>query len=124
MIDDILDIFNVIDRAEGWLAALTNVERGTHHKRAVKRGMTQISVSRDEATGQEIEDYLKKYHVPVHGKRLPSKEVIILVPSQQADMAKALLKVRGTPKEWPTWAAQKQGAQSKRGILDILKELF
>lgn len=101
---DILDAFNVIDRAEGWLAALTNVERGTHGKRMRKRGMTQMSVTRDEhTTGQELEDYLKRYGVPMHGKRITSKAIIFSVPNQQAKMARALLKVKGTPRQWPAW---------------------
>ena len=117
VLTDIMDAFNIIDRAEGWLAALTNVERGTHGKRLRKRGMTQMSIpvcipSRDgHVTGAQAEAYLKRYGIPMHGKRITSKEIIFSVPSQQAAWARALLARMDTPQQPKAWRDQKRGSK-------------
>ncbi len=88
---------------------LTNFERGTHGKRAEKRGLTQITITRDEhTTGAQIEAHLKRYGIPMHGRRITSKQIIFSVPNQQAAWAQTLLDRMGTPQQPKAWKDSKR----------------
>lgn len=106
---DLLDLFNVIDRAEGALAGLLNFERGTHGKRLRKRGMVQLKIDRSKHVPADVERYLNHYGVPIHGRRITSKEAIFSVPAQQAAWAKVLLERMGTPQQPQAWADNPKG---------------
>lgn len=122
---DVFDMLNVIDRVSGFLAGAINFERGTHHKRMKHRGLHTIHIARETGdSGQEIEDYLKSYHIPIHGRRITSKEIIFSVPDQQAEWAKYLLDTKGTSQQPTRWADQKEDRARDVTLNDILDALF
>lgn len=66
--------------------------------------MTQITVARDEhTTGAQIEAYLHRYGIPMHGRRITSQAIIFSVPSQQAGWAQTLLARMGTARQPTAW---------------------
>jgi hypothetical protein len=105
---DFFDAINWIDRLEGAIAALRNVERGTHGKRRQKRGMLSLSVPRTPGglSGADIERHLETYEIPIHGRRVTSEAFIFQVPAQQAAWASYLLKhLQAGQSAPPAWGA-------------------
>jgi hypothetical protein len=88
-LDDVLDLFNLIDRAEGWLAGALTLVPHRHRNGAWhwQPGMREIRVDRASNTGGEAERCLARYHIPVHGRRITSAEAIFLVRASQAEFA-------------------------------------
>lgn len=91
---DILDKFDLIDRAQGWLWAITSwlPRRKSRKGRKVGKlrldgGVREIRIDRMKNTGGEAERVLEKAHIPIAGRRITSKEAIFLVRARQAAWA-------------------------------------
>lgn len=97
-LNDLLDKFNWIDRAQGMVWSLTSLlpHRKTHKGRkvggwVVEPGVREIRIDRWENSGGEAEELLKRAHVPIAGRRITDREAIFLVRSRQAAWAELLL---------------------------------
>ena len=84
---DLLDAFNLIDRVEGLIMGLFYRDMGR----------TVRVLHSEEATGNEYEALLKRYHVVVYGRRATSKYLIFQVKTKQAKWAEYLLLRAGAP---------------------------
>lgn len=97
-LDDFLDHFNLIDRAQGILWGLTSwlPRRKSHKGRKVGAlridgGTTEIRINRLTNTGGEAERILAAAHIPIAGRRIRAKEAIFVVRTRQAAWAELLL---------------------------------
>lgn len=108
---DFLDLFNVIDRLEGFFARFEHADwRGAAEKSggfgvlgeaarsASGANAWSFHVPRDCGwTGSEIETYLNKYGIIVWGRRATGSELHFSVKERQANWAEYLLLRRGIP---------------------------
>ena len=99
-LDDFLDKFNLIDRIDRAIGmALSFVPyqptRKGHPAGALRvaPGMFEISIERGDAdqTGGQAERILRKYGIPIWGRRVTSREFIMTVRARQADWAEHVL---------------------------------
>jgi len=109
---DLSFVFDWVDHLDGMLRLFTNVERGTHHNRAIKRGTVAISVPRAEGkSGAEIEAYLAKHGVKIYGRLLSDKAIHFTVGNQQADWARRLVNEVGSAggaRAWSDWTPEER----------------
>ena len=108
---DFLDLFNLIDRLEGFFARFAHADWGGAAGRSNGAGLVSefgrtalganswtFRVPRDcEWTGTEIERYLRKYGIVVWGRRVTGNFLIFSVKERQANWAEYLLLRRGIP---------------------------
>lgn len=108
---DLLDMFNLIDRLEGFLARFAYADWGGASKRSGGAGV--VSELGKTAlgsnawtfrvpincgwTGSDIEHYLRKYGIVVWGRRVTSEHLHFSVKERQANWAEYLLSRRGIP---------------------------
>lgn len=104
---DLLDMFNLLDRIEGFVMGL----------RYRDMGRTVRIAHSDGQTGQGWEDLLRRYHVVIYGRRVTSKHLIFSVKTKQAKWAEYLLLRAGAPVETSfdgrnaAWAARHPAGQ-------------
>lgn len=98
-LDDFLDAFNWFDRvnqliftALSWLP-----HRNLRGAYKITPGLVEMRIERHDADGQicqtggEAESLLKRFGIPIHGRRVRHQEFILSVPQQQANWAEYLL---------------------------------
>lgn len=97
-LDDFLDNFNLIDRAQGLLWGLTSwlPYRCSHKGRKEKKwrvdgGTTEIRIDRMTNTGGEAERILAAACIPIAGRRIRAQEAIFSVKTRQAAWAELIL---------------------------------
>lgn len=98
---DLLDAANLIDRIHGLL--LTAKHGGSHAFR----------IDRSKWTGAEVERLLKRYKIPVFGRRVTTNHAIFLVSHKQAAWAEYVMLRAGIVPDGPLvnpknagWAAR------------------
>ena len=111
MLLDILDIFNVIDRLEGFLARFAHADWAGASERSGGAGMLsefgRTAVGSNSWTfrvphncgwtGTDIERYLNKYGIIVWGRRVTGNYLHFSVKERQANWAEYLMLRRGIP---------------------------
>lgn len=96
-LDDFLDQFNLIDRAQGLIASIVRTPyRKSHKGRKEKKlrldpGACELHIDRTQNTGQEAEDVLTEAHITVFGRRMTDKEFILSVKPRQGRIAELRL---------------------------------
>ena len=95
---DLLNKFNVMDMAQGWLWSLTSwlPHKRSHKGRKIGKlrvegGVRWIRVDRSATSGSEAEAILKAAHIPIGGRRITSQEASFLVRARQAAWAELIL---------------------------------
>ena len=110
---DLVDAFNWIDRIEGIISSFAHADwKGATRKSGPlgvlgEAGSTVLGsntwtfrVSRDSSwSGNNIEQFLRRYGVIVWGRRVTSDQYIFTVKGRQANWAEYLLQRRGIPVE-------------------------
>lgn len=106
---DILDLFNVVDRLEGFLSGLANADWQGARKASGAAGVVgelgnslvggnswSFHVPREgNWSGASIESFLRHYGITIWGRRITSKHIIFSVKARQARWAEYLLLRRG-----------------------------
>lgn len=96
-LDDFLDQFNLIDRAQGLIASIVRTPyRKSHKGRKEKKlrldpGACELHIDRTQNTGREAEDVLSEAHITVFGRRMTDKEFILSVKARQGRIAELRL---------------------------------
>ncbi len=98
-LDDFLDHFNWIERLSNllWLGLSAVPHRNLRGEWCITPGLVEIHIERHDAsgainhTGAEAERLLKRYGIPVHGRRVRHAEFIFSVPAQQAAWAEYVI---------------------------------
>lgn len=96
-LDDFLDKFNVIDRAQGLIASIMRTPYRKSHKGRKEAklrldpGACELHIDRTQNTGQEAEDVLAAAHITVFGRRMTDNEYILSVKARQGRIAELRL---------------------------------
>ncbi len=109
-LDDILDLFNWVDRLEGLLSSFINSDWhgiGDSQTPVDLFGSWTFHIRRDVAwTGGEVERFLRHYGIVAWGRRLTGDHYILSVKPRQAEWAEYLLLRRGIAIDAPYFNPQ------------------
>lgn len=121
-LDDFLNLFDWINRVQGFVWSLTSwwPRRRSHKGRKVgglrvDGGTKRIEVDRKHSTGMEAERALKRAHIPIAGRGITSKVAYFLVRSRQYKWALYVLLRAGVvvsspvPADVARWAGGQAG---------------
>lgn len=98
-LDDFLDNFNWIERASNlaWQILSVLPHRDLRGHWQVTPGLVEMRIERNDEndqisqTGGDAERLLRRFGIPIHGRRVKHHEFIFTVPVQQANFAEYLL---------------------------------
>lgn len=125
-LDDFLDAFNWIERLSnlGWQLLSLRPHRNLRGRWQFTPGLVEMRTARRDDndqesgyTGGDAERLLRKFGIPIHGRRVRGREFVFSVPVQQANWAEYLLATHLPMADSHRWfnPDNKRYAQNRQG---------